>query len=108
MRELLNAILLFLLVAVIWAAIFDSKDRLEQISKLKEQKIELQRENDQLVIQIDSLDSLIQAIPVDTAIKIVTRIITKYEKDFQHIDNATADESFSIFTDWLSENDSIR
>ena len=95
-----------ILVIVLFASIYDGRKRVNDMNELQAEKDLLQKQNEELEYRIDSLDSLVQTIPTDSAPKIITRIITRYEKDFEHIDTANADENFRIFTDWLSENDS--
>lgn len=108
MKGWLNNIILGFFIGVIFMAVMcNSDDQSDELKQLKKDKKELEVENETLAMQIDSLDSLVKQTPVEPVIKIVTKIITKYEKDFQHIDNANADESFSILSEWLSTNDSL-
>ena len=102
-----SVVVTIILALVLFTAINDGIDRNREISQLQQEKLMLQNENDALRQKIDSLDSLALAVPTNSAHRIVTRIITRYEKDFHHIDSANADESFSLFSEWISEADSI-
>lgn len=108
MKGWLNNMILGFFIGVIFMAVMcNSDDQSNELKQLKQEKKDLEVENEKLVMQIDSLDSLLKITPVEPAPQIITKIITKYEKDFHHIDNANADESFSILSEWLSSNDSL-
>jgi len=71
---------------------------------IEENKTLILRNDSMLVIQ-DSLDSLIEQINPISAIVIEQKIITKYEKEFTHIDTLNADHGFIFFSRWISEDD---
>lgn len=101
-----SIIVTIILAFVLFAAINDGCNRTQEISQLHQEKFELMQENQALKLEMDSLDSLIKTIPTESAPQIITRIVTRYEKDFHHIDSADAHENFSLFTEWISKIDS--
>lgn len=95
------------LIVVVYFSSFDIDAKHEQIHELLKENIQLKKQLILLEQKTDSIDLLLKYAKVDTGFVIKNRIITRYEKEFQNIDNADADSNFSIFAKWISQNDSI-
>lgn len=77
----------------------------DQVESLLNQNSIIRLETEKLKMQRDSLDTLLTQINPESGTIIKTKIITKYENQFNYIDSLNASDGFRFFAKWISEND---